>query len=142
MQCLQVSTAVARPSLGALSPRVASWSSRARGDASALPWSSTEAHWCRRLLSPAPFEDHSPRQACHFVQDTMCFLLGQDPFVKTQCCGSHLAAPTVDRLRRSTVGLGTHEDLHTLVKYFAPALQRVHTAGGRVGELPLPGWNV
>ena len=93
VQCLQVSTAVARPSTG--SPFAAGGVAvvEGQGDACALPWSSTEAHWFLRLLSSAPLEDHSPRQACLFVQDTMCFLLGQDTFVKTQCCGSHLAAP-------------------------------------------------
>ena len=64
-----------------------------------------------------------PSWSRHTREDTVLWL--------PPCC------PTVDRLRRSTVGLGTREDLHTLVKYFVPALQRVHLVGAcRVGELP------
>ena len=60
-----------------------------------------------------PLEDHTPRQAQS--QDKICRKFWcsfcHDTHVKTQCCGSHPAAPLLTDTRWLTVGPGTCEDL-------------------------------
>ena len=88
----------------------------------------------KRCLPWLP-EDHSPRQAS-FKTRIWGFSHCHDTHVKTHCCGSILAAPLFDRLRRSTVGSGTREDVKTAyemtvlpeVVYIAPVPRRVRNA--------------
>ena len=64
---------------------------------------------------------HSQDKFCSFsgVFSSLC----HDILVKTHCCGSHPCGPTVDRLRRSTVGSGTREDVATT--YELPVMREV-----------------
>ena len=74
-----------------------------------------------------PLEDHTPRQAqshdkiCRKFWGSFC----HDTHVKTQCCGSHPAAPLLTDTRWLTVEPGTREDLVAatapVVTYIAPA---------------------
>ena len=71
----------------------------------------------------ASLEDHSPRHdvswfSRHIVSFSFCQYTVQDILLWFHPCG-----PTVDRLRRSTVGSGTREDVATA--YELPVLHEV-----------------
>ena len=73
-----------------------------------------------------PLEDHSPTQASFKTQSRKFWgSFCHDTHVKTQCCGSHPAAPLLTDTRWLTVGPGTREDLVAatapVVTYIAPA---------------------